>query len=56
MKATEIIYNGYIDERESIDTEETNEAADKLMGMIESLLPLSESRKLIMDMGGSKAG
>jgi len=42
MEPVEIIYNGYIEERENIDTEETNEAADNLMGMIESLLPNSD--------------
>ena len=28
MEPVEIIYNGYIEERENIDTEETNEAAE----------------------------
>lgn len=42
MEPVEIIYNGYIEEREDIDTEETNEAADNLIGMIESLLPNSD--------------
>ena len=42
MGPIEIIYNGYIEEREGIDTAETNEAADNLMGMIESLLPNSD--------------
>ncbi len=42
MKPIEIIYNGYIEEREDIDTEETKEAADGLMGMIRSLLPNSD--------------
>lgn len=42
MEPIEIIYNGYIEERENIDTEETKEAADNLMGMIESLLPNSD--------------
>lgn len=42
MEPIEIIYNGYIEERENIDTEEMNEAADNLMGMIESLLPNSD--------------
>lgn len=42
MKPVEIIYNGYIAEHEDIDIKETREAADSLMGMIESLLPGSE--------------
>lgn len=42
MKPVETIYNGYIAEHEDIDTEETREAADSLMGMIESLLPVSD--------------
>lgn len=41
MKPVEIIYNGYIAEHEDIDTEETSEAADALIGMIGSLLPNS---------------
>ena len=44
----EIIYNGYIEEREGIDTAETNEAADNLMGMIESLLPNSDRMQDIL--------
>ena len=46
----EIIYNGYIEEREGIDTAETNEAADNLMGMIESLLPNSDKMQDILYM------
>ena len=42
MKPVETIYNGYIAEHEDIDTEETREAADSFMGMIESLLPVSD--------------
>lgn len=42
MGALEIIYNGYIDEREDIDTEEAKEAADGLVEMIKSLLPNSD--------------
>lgn len=42
MGALEIIYNGYIDEREGIDTEEAKEAADGLAAMIKSLLPNSD--------------
>lgn len=34
MGSIEIIYNGYIEEREGIGTAETNEAADNFMGMI----------------------
>ncbi len=41
MEPIEIIYNGYIDGREGIDTAETNEAVGSLMGMIGSLLPNS---------------
>ncbi len=41
MEPIEIIYNGYIERREGIDTAETNEAAGNLMGMIGSLLPNS---------------
>lgn len=41
MEPIEIIYSGYIEERADIDTEETKEAADSLMGMLESLLPNS---------------
>lgn len=36
MGPIETIYNGYIEEREGIDTVETNEAADSLMWMIGS--------------------
>lgn len=42
MGPIEIIYKGYMDERKDIDTAETNEAADKLQEMIESLLPDSD--------------
>lgn len=38
----------YIEERENIDTEETNEAADNLMGMIESLLPNSDRMRDVL--------
>lgn len=48
MEPIEIIYNGYIEERENIDTEETNEAADNLMGMIESLLPNSDRMRDVL--------
>lgn len=41
MEPIEIIYSGYIEERADIDTEEAKEAADSLMGMLESLLPNS---------------
>ena len=50
MGPSEIIYNGYIEEREGIDTAETNEAADNLMGMIESLLPNSDRMQDILYM------
>lgn len=50
MKPVEIIYNGYITEHENIDTEETNEAADSLMGMAESLLPGSEKMQDVLFM------
>lgn len=50
MEPIEIIYNGYIEERENIDTEETNEAADRLMGMIESLLPNSDKMQDVLFM------
>lgn len=50
MEPVEIIYNGYIEERENIDTEEMNEAADNLMGMIESLLPNSDRMQDVLYM------
>ena len=50
MGPIEIIYNGYIEEREGIDTAETKEAADNLMGMIESLLPNSDKMQDILYM------
>lgn len=50
MGPIEIIYNGYIEEREGIDTAETNEAVDNLMGMIESLLPNSNKMQDILSM------
>lgn len=50
MGPIEIIYNGYIKERKGIDTAETNEAADNLMGMIESLLPNSDKMQDILYM------
>lgn len=50
MKPVEIIYNGYIAEHENIDTEETNEAADNLTGMIESLLPNSDRMQDVLFM------
>ena len=50
MGPVEIIYNGYIEEREGIDTAETKEAADNLMGMIESLLPNSDKMQDILYM------
>lgn len=50
MGPIEIIYNGYIEEREGIDTAETNEAADNLMGMIESLLPNSDKMQDVLYM------
>lgn len=43
MKPVEIVYNGYMEDHEdNIDTQETIEAADALMGMVESLLPNSQ--------------
>ena len=50
MDPIEIIYAGYIEERENIDTEETDEAADSLMGMIKSLLPGSEKMQDVLFM------
>lgn len=50
MEPIEIIYNGYIEEREGIDTAETNEAADNLMAMIGSLLPNSDKMQDILYM------
>lgn len=50
MGPIEIIYNGYIEEREGIDTAETNEAADNLMGIIESLLPNSDRMQDVLYM------
>lgn len=50
MGPIEIIYNGYIEERPGIDTAETNEAADNLMGMIESLLSNSDKMQDILYM------
>lgn len=42
MNPIEIIYDGYIEDRKSIDTEETIQASDNLLEIIESLLPASE--------------
>lgn len=50
MKPVEIIYNGYIAEHEDIDTEETREAADSLMKMIESLLPNNDRMQDVLFM------
>lgn len=44
MVPIEIIYNGYIEERK------TNEAANNLMGLIESLLPNSDKMQDILYM------
>lgn len=50
MEPVEIIYNGYIAEHEDIDSEETNKAADSLMGMIKILLPGSDSMQDVLFM------
>ncbi len=44
MGPIEIIYNGYIEKREGIDT------TDNLLGMIGSLLPNSDKMQDILDM------
>lgn len=48
MEPVEIIYNGYATEHEDIDTEETKEAADRFLHMIESLLPNSQKMQDVL--------
>lgn len=48
MEPVEIIYNGYATEHEDNDTEETKEAADSFLHMIESLLPNSQKMQDVL--------
>lgn len=48
MNSIEVIYDGYIEYKKTIFTEETIKASDNLLEMIESLLPNNEKMQNIL--------